>query len=80
MVWRRCISAPSLTFICIATPYEAVEAISDFACNLGINIPTGKDSLSMVQKYKEGAVYAAEKTKENAVYAKEAVCYLYQFV
>ncbi|NQX98155.1 MAG: phosphoribosylformylglycinamidine synthase, partial [Flavobacteriales bacterium] len=38
--------------------YEAVEAISDFACNLGINIPTGKDSLSMVQKYKDDSVYA----------------------
>ena len=38
--------------------YEAVEAISDFACALGINIPTGKDSLSMVQKYKDDAVYA----------------------
>jgi len=38
--------------------YEAVEAISDFACDLGINIPTGKDSLSMVQKYKDGSVYA----------------------
>ncbi len=31
--------------------YEAVEAVSDFACKLGINIPTGKDSLSMTQKY-----------------------------
>jgi len=38
--------------------YDAVEAVSDFACNLGINIPTGKDSLSMVQKYKDDAVYA----------------------
>jgi phosphoribosylformylglycinamidine synthase len=38
--------------------YEAVESISDFACDLGINIPTGKDSLSMVQKYKDDAVYA----------------------
>ncbi|MCO6500856.1 MAG: phosphoribosylformylglycinamidine synthase [Vicingus serpentipes] len=38
--------------------YEAVEAVSDFACDLGINIPTGKDSLSMVQKYKDDAVYA----------------------
>src|SRR5690606_24491713 len=28
------------------------------ACELGINIPTGKDSLSMVQKYKDDAVYA----------------------
>ncbi len=34
--------------------YMAVEAISDFACELGINIPTGKDSLSMTQKYKDG--------------------------
>ena len=31
--------------------YDAVESISDFACELGVNIPTGKDSLSMVQKY-----------------------------
>lgn len=31
--------------------YTAVEACSDFACSLGINIPTGKDSLSMTQKY-----------------------------
>ncbi|MBK6264288.1 phosphoribosylformylglycinamidine synthase [Marivirga sp. S37H4] len=34
--------------------YEAVEAVSDFAISLGINIPTGKDSLSMVQKYPSG--------------------------
>ncbi len=31
--------------------YEAVEACSNFAIELGINIPTGKDSLSMKQKY-----------------------------
>ncbi len=31
--------------------YEAVRAISEFAIDLGINIPTGKDSLSMKQKY-----------------------------
>lgn len=31
--------------------YDAVKAVSDFAIDLGINIPTGKDSLSMVQKY-----------------------------
>jgi len=31
--------------------YNAVEAISNFAIELGINIPTGKDSLSMKQKY-----------------------------
>ncbi len=34
--------------------YKAVEAISDFVCELGINIPTGKDSLSMTQKYPDG--------------------------
>ena len=38
--------------------YEAVKAASDFACELGINIPTGKDSMSMTQKYKDGVVYA----------------------
>ena len=38
--------------------YEAVEACSDFAIDLGINIPTGKDSLSMKQKYKDGDVIA----------------------
>ena len=31
--------------------YKAVKACSDFAVALGINIPTGKDSLSMKQKY-----------------------------
>jgi phosphoribosylformylglycinamidine synthase len=31
--------------------YDAVKAASDFAIDLGINIPTGKDSLSMTQKY-----------------------------
>ena len=31
--------------------YNAVEAASQFAISLGINIPTGKDSLSMTQKY-----------------------------
>ncbi|MCW5911713.1 MAG: phosphoribosylformylglycinamidine synthase, partial [Cyclobacteriaceae bacterium] len=36
--------------------YAAVEAVSDFACKLGINIPTGKDSLSMTQKYPNGEV------------------------
>jgi len=31
--------------------YAAVKAVSEFAIGLGINIPTGKDSLSMKQKY-----------------------------
>ena len=38
--------------------YDAVKACSDFACELGINIPTGKDSLSMTQKYGEEKVFA----------------------
>lgn len=39
--------------------YKAVKAVSDFAIALGINIPTGKDSLSMTQKYPDGeAVFA----------------------
>lgn len=35
--------------------YQAVKAASDFAISLGINIPTGKDSLSMTQKYPDGS-------------------------
>ncbi len=31
--------------------YKAVQAVSDFSIELGINVPTGKDSLSMKQKY-----------------------------
>lgn len=38
--------------------YEAVESLSDFAVGLGINIPTGKDSLSMKQKYTDREVLA----------------------
>ena len=38
--------------------YEAVKGCSDFAIELGINIPTGKDSLSMKQKYKDEEVIA----------------------
>ena len=36
--------------------YAAVESLSQFAIDLGINVPTGKDSLSMKQKYKDGEV------------------------
>jgi phosphoribosylformylglycinamidine synthase len=38
--------------------YKAVEGVSDFAIQLGINVPTGKDSLSMKQKYKNDEVIA----------------------
>lgn len=34
--------------------YTAVNALSDFCCDLHINVPTGKDSLSMTQKYPDG--------------------------
>ena len=34
--------------------YAAVEALSDFCCSLHINVPTGKDSLSLTQKYPNG--------------------------
>ena len=36
--------------------YKAVEGVSDFTISLGINVPTGKDSLSMKQKYKDEEV------------------------
>ena len=38
--------------------YKAVEAVSDFSIALGVNVPTGKDSLSMAQKYKDKTVLA----------------------
>jgi phosphoribosylformylglycinamidine synthase len=38
--------------------YEAVKAVSKFAIDLGINVPTGKDSLSMKQKYPNDEVIA----------------------
>jgi len=38
--------------------YKAVQAASDFAIALGINIPTGKDSLSMTQKYGQEKVFS----------------------
>ena len=36
--------------------YRAVKALSNFCCELGINVPTGKDSMSMTQKYPSGEV------------------------
>lgn len=45
-----------------AALYRAVKACSDFACDLGINIPTGKDSLSMTQKYADGTQVLAPGT------------------
>ncbi len=42
--------------------YEAVEAAGKFAIDLGINIPTGKDSLSMTQKYGDSDIVFAPGT------------------
>ncbi|WP_162416188.1 phosphoribosylformylglycinamidine synthase [Cyclobacterium roseum] len=42
--------------------YRAVEATSHFAIALGINIPTGKDSLSMTQNYPDGQKVLAPGT------------------
>ena len=36
--------------------HEAVKAVSEFSIDLGINVPTGKDSLSMKQKYSDEEV------------------------
>jgi phosphoribosylformylglycinamidine synthase len=42
--------------------YTAVKAASDFALALGINIPTGKDSMSMSQKYPDGSTVLSPGT------------------
>ena len=34
--------------------YSAVKALSDFCCAIGVNVPTGKDSLSLTQQYPNG--------------------------
>ncbi len=34
--------------------YNAVKALSNFCCAIGVNVPTGKDSLSMTQQYPNG--------------------------
>lgn len=42
--------------------YKAVEALSNYVCALGINVPTGKDSLSMTQKYPNGQMVKSPGT------------------
>jgi len=42
--------------------YQAVKEMSEFATALGVNIPTGKDSLSMAQKYPDGKKVLAPGT------------------
>ena len=34
--------------------YAAVKALSDFCCAIHVNVPTGKDSLSLTQQYPNG--------------------------
>lgn len=35
--------------------YRGVQALSDFCCSIGVNVPTGKDSLSLSQQYPDGS-------------------------
>ncbi len=42
--------------------YRAVKSLSDFCCALKINVPTGKDSLSMTQQYPSGEKIIAPGT------------------
>ncbi len=42
--------------------YSAVKALSDFCCAIGVNVPTGKDSLSMTQQYPNGEKIIAPGT------------------
>ena len=42
--------------------YDAVQALSDFCCELGLNVPTGKDSLSLSQQYPDGKKIIAPGT------------------
>ncbi len=42
--------------------YAAVEALSDFCCSLRLNVPTGKDSLSLTQQYPDGKKIIAPGT------------------
>ncbi|MCF0121365.1 MAG: phosphoribosylformylglycinamidine synthase subunit PurQ, partial [Oscillospiraceae bacterium] len=42
--------------------YAAVKALSDFCCEIGVNVPTGKDSLSMSQQYPDGTKIIAPGT------------------
>ncbi|AZQ44297.1 phosphoribosylformylglycinamidine synthase [Nonlabens ponticola] len=53
--------------------YAAVEAVSNFAIELGINIPTGKDSLSMKQKYPDKEVLSPGTVIITAVGSCDAI-------
>ena len=42
--------------------YSAVKALSDFCCDLNINVPTGKASLSLSQQYPNGEKIISPRT------------------
>ena len=42
--------------------YEGVKALSDFCCAIHVNVPTGKDSLSLTQQYPNGEKIIAPGT------------------
>ena len=42
--------------------YQAVEALADFCREIGVAVPTGKDSLSMTQSYPDGTSVKAPGT------------------
>ena len=42
--------------------YEGVSALSDFCCDIHVNVPTGKDSLSLSQQYPNGEKIIAPGT------------------
>src|SRR5574344_1684820 len=42
--------------------YEGVRALSDFCCDIHVNVPTGKDSLSLSQQYPNGEKIIAPGT------------------
>ena len=42
--------------------YSAVKALSDFCCDIHVNVPTGKDSLSLSQQYPNGEKIIAPGT------------------
>ncbi len=59
-----------------AALYRAVESCSDFVCSIGCNIPTGKDSLSMTQKYPDGTKVTAPGTVIISASAERRACTL----
>lgn len=55
--------------------YEAVDALSSLCCDLGIPVPTGKDSLSMTMRYGEeqGGKFPVVKSPGTVVVSASAL-------